>query len=162
MRKNMKSLIIISLFLSPIIGFSQTVPEKSPANEVAEGSAKKAFDAVKKNLKNKKFSDSVAMLMTMKAGFNDMRAFLKLCDTNLVSDDEASRSAALLCGEAVNSLHQAGQLQKWTSEKQLDAVDKYDWKNGPELKRLAEEPGYLTKRMPSYEAFMVRAAAAPK
>ena len=47
---------------------------------------------------------------------------------------------------------------KWADEKQVEAVESYDWKNGPELNRLAEEPGYQTKRMPSYEAFMARAA----
>jgi hypothetical protein len=160
----MKSIMQALLALSPLTGTvcADTEPTTLPAQKTEERSAKKAFEEVKKNLKDGKFTDSVAMLMAMKEGFSDMTELLRICDTNLVSDDEISRSAAFLCGEAINALRQSGQLIKWADEKQVDAVDAYDWKNGAELNRLAEEPGYQTKRMPSYEAFMARAAAQKK
>lgn len=160
----MKTIIHILLSVSALIGSVCAEPEQKtpPAQQVEANAAKKAFEAVKKNLKDEKFTDSVAMLMAMKEGFSDMTEFLRLCDTNLVSDDEISRSAAFLCGEAINALHQSGQLIKWAGEKQDAVVGTYEWKNGPELNRLAEEPGYQAKRMPSYDAFMARAAAQKK
>lgn len=160
----MKVITHTLLFASALIGAVCAEPEQPspPAKQIEENAAKKAFEAVKKNLKDEKFADSVAMLMTMKEGFSEMAEFLRLCDTNLVSEDETSRSAAFLCGEAINALHRSGQLMKWAGDKQLAVVDSYEWKNGPELNRLTEEPGYQTKRMPSYEAFMARAAAQKK
>ena len=60
-----------------------------------------AFEEIKRNLADEQFDDPAEMLASIKKGCSEMEAFLLLCDSSVTSSDELTKSAAVLCCEAI-------------------------------------------------------------
>lgn len=146
---NRKSCLLIAAIvaLGIVSGFS--AEEKNPAAM--------AFEEVKNRIENPRFNDPVEMLTEMKKGFSHMKEFLDLCDKGIKSEDELTRSTALLCAEAIGSLFASGHLDSWTTDKQVEIVMTYDWKNIEEIGKNMKDLEYQKKHVPSYRAYMDRA-----
>ena len=158
----MKSLIQIFLLFSLMTGLTRadTDPVKPHAQKAGESAAEIVFGAARTILKDEKCTNKMDILTALEPGFTEMAELLQLCDANLVSDDEVSRSAAYVCRQGINMLRGSDLLKNLAGEKQVEVHDKYEWKNDAEFNRLSKDPGYQTKRIPTYSAFMDRALAA--
>jgi hypothetical protein len=151
---NKKSCLLITAIvaLGIVSGFSEE--EKNPAAQ--------AFEAVKNQIEDPRFTDHVKLFVTMKKGFSDMKTFLDLCDKGIKSKDELTRSTALLCVEAIGSLYGSGHLHSLTTDKQIKLVDAYEWQNMDEIDKNIKDPEYQKKNIPSYRAYMDRVVIEPK
>lgn len=161
----MKSLIPILLLFGPVAGLTRadTDPVKPHEKKAEESAAKVVFGAMKKFLKDENCTGTWEALTILEPGLTDMAELLRLCDANLVSDDEASRSAAYVCSKFIKAFRERDQLADLAGEKQVVVYDNYAWKNDAEFNRLSKDPGfrdYQNKQIPTYAAFMDRSEAA--
>lgn len=147
---------LLRLYFTLIASLILASCEKPNTQQVAQ----ETFVAVREGISDESLTSLEDLIMKLEPGISELHEFMRLCDENLVSDDEVTRSTAYWCAETITILAHTGDVRIFDrkTRSQLGEATKYEWQNGAEIGKLGTDSEYLKSRLPSYEAFRKRSS----